>query len=99
MVLGIDEASSNVIRHAYNSATTERIILSCEHVGGSIRFTLRDFGNPADPAALEGRPQDTLEPGGLGLHFIRRVFDSVDYRARKPGTELVLLKRLPAGQK
>lgn len=95
LVLGVDEACSNIIRHAYQQRPSQPIALSCERLGTSIRFKLRDFGHQADPARLGGRPIDQIEPGGLGLHLIRHTFDEVDYNLKKLGTELVLVKHFP----
>ena len=100
LVLGVDEACSNIIRHAYKETHQSReappqpITLSCERLRRSIRFRLRDFGDQADPAMLNGRPLERIEPGGLGLHLIRRAFDQVDFNLKKLGTELVLTKQL-----
>jgi anti-sigma regulatory factor (Ser/Thr protein kinase) len=33
-----------------------------------------------------------VQPGGLGIHLIRRAFHQVDYNLKKEGTELVLEK-------
>jgi anti-sigma regulatory factor (Ser/Thr protein kinase) len=33
-----------------------------------------------------------VQPGGLGIHLIRRAFTEVDYKLKKQGTELVLSK-------
>ena len=46
----------------------------------------------AEPAQLCGRPLDLVQPGGLGLHLIRRAFDQVDYNLKRRGTELVLAR-------
>jgi anti-sigma regulatory factor (Ser/Thr protein kinase) len=95
LVLGIDEACSNIIRHAYQNHTESKpIILSCERLRKGVRFKLRDFGDQTDPASFHGRPLDRIEPGGLGLHLMRRAFDQVDYNLKRSGTELVLVKRL-----
>jgi anti-sigma regulatory factor (Ser/Thr protein kinase) len=97
LVLGIDEACSNVIRHAYECRDDQPIRLALERVrekDGTIgvRFRLRDYGPPIDPAKLNGRALDDVKPGGLGLHFIRQVFDRAYYLRKRDGTELVLTK-------
>ena len=95
LVLGVDEACSNIIRHAYQRhAESQPIILCCEQLRKGVRFKLRDFGNQINPATFNGRPIDRIEPGGLGLHLMRRAFDHVDYTLKKSGTELVLTKRI-----
>ena len=57
-----------------------------------VRFRLRDSGTHGDPGKMHGRPLDLVQPGGLGLHLIRRAFHQVDYNLKKEGTELVLEK-------
>jgi serine/threonine-protein kinase RsbW len=94
VVLGLDEACTNVIRYAYHHATNQLICLVCEEITAGVRFRLRDYGKQCDPTTLQGRPLDLVQPGGLGIHLIRRAFNQVDYNLKKEGTELVLEKHL-----
>jgi anti-sigma regulatory factor (Ser/Thr protein kinase) len=96
MVLGLDEACTNVIRYAYHHEPNQLICLVCEQFPEGIRFRLRDFGAQCDPSKLNGRPLDIIQPGGLGIHLIRRAFNQVDYNLKKEGTELVLEKHFGA---
>jgi anti-sigma regulatory factor (Ser/Thr protein kinase) len=93
IVLGLDEACTNVIRYAYRHEPNQLICLVCEQVTNGVLFRLRDYGVQADPTKLQGRPLDLVQPGGLGIHLIRKAFDEVDYNLKKQGTELVLTKR------
>jgi anti-sigma regulatory factor (Ser/Thr protein kinase) len=95
VVLGLDEACTNVIRYAYHHEPNQLICLVCEEIDAGVRFRLRDFGAQCDPTKLRGRPLDLVQPGGLGIHLIRRAFNQVDYNLKKEGTELVLEKHLP----
>jgi anti-sigma regulatory factor (Ser/Thr protein kinase) len=99
IVLGLDEACTNVIRYAYHHEPNQLICLVCEQISAGIRFRLRDFGAQATPDKLQGRPLDLVQPGGLGIHLIRRAFDQVDYNLKKEGTELVLEKHFAPGEK
>ena len=92
MVLGLDEACTNVIRYAYEHRCDRLMHLACELAEGVVTFRLRDFGTQADPAKLEGRPLECVKPGGLGLHLMRRAFDRIDYRTMSEGTELVMVR-------
>jgi serine/threonine-protein kinase RsbW len=47
-----------------------------------------------DPAKLRGRQLDEIKPGGLGLHFIRRSMDTVEFTRRRGVNELRLIKYL-----
>ncbi len=92
IVLGLDEACTNVIRYAYQHQTNQLIALVCDQLGDRIIFRLRDYGAQCDPSQLNGRPLDLVQPGGLGIHLIKRAFDQVDYNLKREGTELVLTK-------
>jgi serine/threonine-protein kinase RsbW len=94
MVLGVDEACTNIIRHAYQLRDDRLISLSLEGKTDCVRLRLRDYGKQARPTAMQTRPPDLIKPGGLGLHLIRNAFDQVDYVLRSRGTELVLTKNL-----
>jgi serine/threonine-protein kinase RsbW len=96
MVLGVDEACTNIIRHAYELQEDQLIALSLEGLRRSVRMRVRDYGKQTPAHAMKGRAHDMIRPGGLGLHLIRRAFDKVDYIVRKRGTELVLTKNLAA---
>ncbi len=95
IVLGLDEACTNVIRYAYQQQTNQLIALVCQQQSDRLIFQLRDFGLQCEPEQLQGRPLDLVQPGGLGIHLIRRAFDEVDYNLKRQGTELVLVKMLP----
>jgi serine/threonine-protein kinase RsbW len=92
MVLGVDEACTNIIRHAYHLAEDQLICLSLETHREGVRFRLRDYGDGFDGAQLMSQSLDKLRPGGLGMHLIRHAFDRVDYSLKRKGTLLVLTK-------
>ena len=94
MVLGIDEACTNVIRHAYDLRDDQPIALSVEVLSSCVRMRLRDYGSKTAPHTMRGRDHAEIKPGGLGLHLIRNAFDRVDYILKPRGTELVLTKNL-----
>ncbi len=94
MVLGIDEACTNIIRYAYELRDDQLIILTMEGLRECIRVRLRDYGVQTPGHAMKGRSHDIIKPGGLGLHLIRNAFDQVDYILKPRGTELVLTKNL-----
>jgi serine/threonine-protein kinase RsbW len=94
MVLGVDEACTNIIRYAYDLRDDQLIGLCLEDSGDCLRMRLRDYGKQTPPEQMHGRAPDLIRPGGLGLHLIRSAFDKVDYILRNRGTELVLTKNL-----
>jgi anti-sigma regulatory factor (Ser/Thr protein kinase) len=94
MVLGVDEACTNIIRYAYGLRDDQPITLALEALRGCVRMRLRDYGLQAPVDQMKGRTDDQLKPGGLGLHLMRAAFDKVDYILKPRGTELVLTKNL-----
>jgi serine/threonine-protein kinase RsbW len=94
MVLGVDEACTNVIRYAYRLRDDQLICLQMEGLRKCVRVRLRDYGEQVLPHEMKGRSYDMIKPGGLGLFLIRNAFDEVDYIHRRRGTELVLTKNL-----
>jgi len=81
MVLGVDEACTNIIRHAYELRDDQLIALSLEIRDDCVRMRLRDYGMQPPVEALHRRRQrdEVIRPGGLGLMMIRNAFDQVDY--------------------
>src|SRR3954468_4511892 len=94
MVLGVDEACTNIIRYAYELRDDQLIALSMEGLRKCIRMRLRDYGQRIRMTGLKGRNHEVVRAGGLGLHLIRNAFDRVDYVSKSRGTELVLTKNL-----
>ena len=94
MVLGVDEACTNIIRHAYHLQQDQLIALSLEARSDCVRLRVRDYGRQPAAEALQQARRDIIRPGGLGVYLIRNAFDQVDYILRPRGTELVLTKRI-----
>jgi Anti-sigma regulatory factor (Ser/Thr protein kinase) len=94
MVLGVDEACTNIIRYAYRLRDDQLIALSMEGSRTCVRMRLRDYGEQVRPHNMKGRSHETVKPGGLGLYLIRNAFDEIDYVLKRCGTELVLTKNL-----
>lgn len=94
MVLGVDEACTNIIRYAYELREDQLIALSMEGLRDCVRMRLRDYGKQTPKHEMKGRSHELIKPGGLGLHLMRDAFDKVDYILKRRGTELVLTKNL-----
>lgn len=94
LVLAIDEACTNIIRHAYGNEC-KPVRLEMERLRDRVRFTLRDYGRTCDPREIRSRALADIRPGGVGVHIIRQVFDLVQYTPCPRGTRLVLEKKLP----
>jgi anti-sigma regulatory factor (Ser/Thr protein kinase) len=94
IILAVDEACANIIRHAYKGRQDGEIIISCREREDGIEFLLADRGETADASRWPRRSLDEVRPGGLGLPLIYLVMDEVEYRHGERGNELVLAKLL-----
>jgi anti-sigma regulatory factor (Ser/Thr protein kinase) len=89
--LAVDEACSNVIKHAYGGDTTGKIVVKFRKRKDGFEVVIEDDGMKTDLAAVHGRDLDDVRPGGLGVHFIRRTFDEVSFDPdKKRGNRLRL---------
>ncbi|MHB8881961.1 MAG: ATP-binding protein [Thermodesulfovibrionales bacterium] len=96
--LAVDEACANVIKHAYRGDTTKTFSVKFRVKEEQFEVVIEDSGPKADPSCLRGRDLDDIRPGGLGVHFIKRVFDSFAFdKRKKKGNRLRLIKRLDRG--
>jgi anti-sigma regulatory factor (Ser/Thr protein kinase) len=94
IVLGVDEACSNIIKYAYEGDAAKTIALNVELMPEKITVELTDTGKKPDVAKIAPRKLDDIRPGGLGTHFLATVFDSVSYdTGRAAGTVLTLMKK------
>lgn len=85
LVLAVDEAAANVVRHAYHGECQGDIHLQVEQVGQQLRFLLRDSGDSVDPSLFRPLRPDETRIGGLGLHLIDTIMDTWDIRTPEDG--------------
>ncbi len=94
IVLAVDEACSNIIKHAYEGDPSGTITVTATDTAGQFTVRLRDHGKKADPASIAPRKLEDVRPGGLGTHFMGQVFDAVTYDTSEgEGTLLILEKK------
>lgn len=102
IVLAVDEAMTNIIRHSYGGQTERVIQAEIRSVtldedglqGDALEIVLEDEGPAVDREKLCGRALEDVRPGGLGLHFIRKSMDKVEFRRRNDRNQLRLVKML-----
>lgn len=95
VVLAVDEACQNIIRHAYRFDEHGEIDLGVYLANNVISVELLDFAEPVDPDCCCPKPQSKLKPGGLGTLFMNKLMDSVAYECPPPegvGNKLVMTK-------
>lgn len=108
--LACDEACTNIIEHAYGEENAGEIIVSWEVEKDTFVITIRDFGRPFNPKAVPAPPQpldpqhpdfseealvNSLQVGGLGIHFMRKLMDDVSFDFDKDqGNTLTMVKKI-----
>ena len=103
VVLAVDEALTNIIRHAYLGDPEQPIEASFRRIQApqdgksmdALEIVLEDSG-VTPPEKMCGRALDDVRPGGLGLHFIRESMDTVEFSRNNGRNQLRLVKILHA---
>ena len=96
--LAIEEAVVNVMSYAYPSGTRGDVNIEAEANDERLKFSITDHGTPFDPTSK--REVDTTlsaedRPiGGLGIHLVRQIMDSVNYERMDGKNVLTLRKKL-----
>jgi anti-sigma regulatory factor (Ser/Thr protein kinase) len=98
LVLALDEALTNVIRHGYGGAKDGRILVTLMvtvegGAGSGVEIRVRDFGRQVDPTKICGRDLDDIRPGGLGVHIMRAMMSSIEYRCMEGGGMLLTMRK------
>jgi sigma-B regulation protein RsbU (phosphoserine phosphatase) len=96
VVIAVDEALQNIIRHAYSNRPDGEIkVTICRSVANLI-FFIQDYADQIDIKKVKPRDLSDVRPGGLGTHFIREVMDEVIFLPlpKGSGNLLKLVKRI-----
>ena len=97
--LGIEEAVSNVVKHAFSVGERNTFDLVFERIPLGMRIRIKEKGIPFDPRLLPSYdPAKTDGEGGgkgLGLHLMKSVMDEVSFHnLGSAGKETHLVKYL-----
>lgn len=98
LLVALEEAFVNICSYAYPDGDGDAE-LSCTRDGDALVLEIADSGRPFDLLSLP-EPDVTLdlmerEIGGLGIHFIRTLSDSVSYRRENDRNILRLVFNAP----
>lgn len=103
IVLAVDEACSNLIRHAYHNDASQTVDVSLSIDPDAVTVSITDTATPFDPNSAQVPDMPTYlqerRNGGLGILIMRRVMDMIDYVPCGPTSSrnmLVLTKRRTA---
>jgi len=79
IVMAVDEACQNIIRHAYMGDPGGEIVVDIRRQDDAIAIHLLDFAAPVDTSKIKPRRLDEVKPGGLGTHFIQECMDECGF--------------------
>lgn len=79
IVLAVNEACMNIIQHAYGPDMCGNIVLEILKNNDQLIFRLIDFAKPVDECSVKSRDLDDIRPGGLGVHLINEMMDTVAF--------------------
>lgn len=86
--IAVDEACTNVIKHAYEQEGEDHIGVIIKIDYSKLTIVVTDRGKGFDPKALELPNMEAyfaeLRVGGLGIYLMKTLMDEVDYTI-KPG--------------
>lgn len=101
--LAADEASSNIIEHAYAGVGDGKIEIDCRASENELTIVMRDHGKSFNPSSV---PEPNVKAdlserkiGGLGMYLMRKLMDEVSYESSlETGNMLTMVKRMGAGE-
>ncbi len=83
IMLAVDEACTNIIRHAYKSYPEGDIVIKLEYNHEKLIISIIDHGNTFNPDTV---PDPDLQKyyrngkvGGLGMYLMKTLMDDVKY--------------------
>ncbi len=96
--MAVDEACTNTMEHAYEGRQDGEVFICCYLEGGDFVVRITDHGKPFEPASIPSpdvsSPLEERGVGGLGIFFMRRLMDSVEFRFDAiRGNEVTMRKR------
>lgn len=85
IILSVDEAATNVIKHAYKTIGIGDIIINTETDKENFSIIITDYGNSFDSESVKSPDMEDYlrkrKVGGLGVYLIRTLMDNVHYES------------------
>jgi anti-sigma regulatory factor (Ser/Thr protein kinase) len=83
--LVLEEIVVNTVTHAYHDQKQHEIVVQVAVEARKIVFTFSDDGRPFNPLSVPSPDQkkgkiENIDQGGLGMHFVRTMRQSMEYR-------------------
>ncbi len=97
ITLCVDEACTNIIKHAYEWKKGKPIHIQLAMKNNEMMVTIVDQGKPFDPDSYQvPTPEEQLsrkKRSGYGILLIRKLMDHVEYLNRKSRNEIRMTKK------
>lgn len=94
--LAVDEACTNIIKHAYNNSPNETINIKIKASNHKFSVFIADTGKHFDPNKVPEpnveKNQKMKKGGGLGMFLMKKLMDEVKYNSNGNGNQLILIK-------
>jgi serine/threonine-protein kinase RsbW len=95
--LSIDEILTNIMSYGYEEEDRE-IDVRISFKDNSVNIQFSDDGKAFNPTEFSPPDMDTdleeRELGGLGIHLVKSMMDSIDYKREKNKNILILTKKV-----
>ena len=94
--LAIEELVTNCVKHGYDDSSEHMIEFVLSIAGRTLTIVAVDDGREFDPSSVPSpdlsQPPDQRPIGGLGIHLLREMTDSMNYERRDGKNRLTLIK-------
>lgn len=96
--LAVDEAYTNIIKHAYQFDDTQTVTVKVTCVHEVFQVVIGDHGKRYNPETYQEPDIEERiklrERGGVGIYLIQRLMDHVEYRQNGSLNEIVMSKKI-----
>jgi serine/threonine-protein kinase RsbW len=98
ITMAVREAMINAVLHGNAYDPNKRVNLSLEQNDRELVVTISDEGRGLEPDEIPDplAAENLMKQSGRGIFIIRAFMDEVRFRKLEPGTEITLIKRIPA---
>ena len=97
--VALDEALANIVRHGRGEGARE-ISVQLRVREDAVEIVIEDDGEPFDPLSVQPASPGTVPyeraPGGLGIHFMKKLMSEIQYARVGTRNRLMLRRRLGA---
>jgi serine/threonine-protein kinase RsbW len=90
ITLAVDEACTNIIKHAYKYAGDNTIFVKLNARNNTFEIMIEDYGMPFEPDAIKMPDMKehvkSYKRGGFGMYLMKSLVDKVEYNIQ-PGVK------------